>query len=121
MTTNFLHGVEVLQIDTGARPIQTIRSSVIGLVGTAPDADAQKFPLNTPVLITRRSEMSGIGENGTLPTALDLIYDQAGAVVVVIRVEGASESAIIDNIRGGVTGGGPGRPPVGCSALYPLH
>ena len=106
MTTNFLHGVEVLQIDTGARPIQTIRSSVIGLVGTAPDADAQKFPLNTPVLITRRSEMSGIGENGTLPTALDLIYDQAGAVVVVIRVEGASESAIIDNIRGGVTGGG---------------
>ena len=106
MTTNFLHGVEVLQIDTGARPIQTIRSSVIGLVGTAPDADAQKFPLNTPVLITRRSEMSGIGENGTLPTALDLIYDQAGAVVVLVRVEGNNESAVIDAIRGGVTGGG---------------
>ena len=106
MTTTFLHGVEVLQIDTGARPIQTVRSSVIGVIGTAPGADAQKFPLNTPVLVTRRSEMSGIGSTGTLPAALDLIYDQAGAVVVVIRVEGANEGAIINAIRGGVDSGG---------------
>jgi phage tail sheath protein FI len=102
MTTSFLHGVEVLQIDTGARPIQTVRSSVIGVIGTAPDADAQAFPLNTPVLVTRRSEMVGIGETGSLPPALDLIYDQAGAVVVVVRVEGANEGAIIDAIRGGI-------------------
>ena len=103
MTTTFLHGVEVLQIDTGARPIQTVRSSVIGLIGTAPDADAEKFPLNTPVLIARRSEMAGLGEAGTLLSALDLIYDQAGAVVVVIRVEqGADEAATINNVRGGI-------------------
>jgi phage tail sheath protein FI len=104
MTTNFLHGVEVLQIDTGARPIQTVRSSVIGVIGTAPGADAQAFPLNTPVLVTRRSEMAGIGETGTLPSALDLIYDQAGAVVVVVRVDGADEGAIIDNVVGGIDG-----------------
>ena len=103
MTTTFLHGVEVLQIDTGARPIQTIRSSVIGIVGTAPDADADKFPLNTPVLLARRSEMAGLGEAGTLYKALDLIYDQAGAVVVVVRVaEGANEAATINNVRGGI-------------------
>ena len=103
MTTTFLHGVEVLQIDTGARPIQTVRSSVIGVIGTAPDADASAFPLNTPVLIARRSEMAGIGEAGTLPAALDLIYDQAGAVVVVIRVEaGATEGDSINNVRGGI-------------------
>ena len=103
MTTTFLHGVEVLQIDTGARPIQTVRSSVIGLIGTAPDADATAFPLNTPVLIARRSEMAGLGEAGTLQPALDLIYDQAGAVVVVVRVEqGADEAATIDNVRGGI-------------------
>lgn len=103
MTTTFLHGVEVLQIDTGARPIQTIRSSVIGIIGTAPGADAESFPLNTPVLITRRGEMAGIGETGTLPAALDLIYDQAGAVVVVVRVEqGANEGATINNVRGGI-------------------
>lgn len=106
MTTTFLHGVEVLQIDTGARPIQTIRSSVIGIIGTAPGADAESFPLNTPVLITRRGEMAGIGETGTLPAALDLIYDQAGAVVVVVRVEqGVSEGATINNVRGGINNG----------------
>jgi phage tail sheath protein FI len=105
MTTTFLHGVEVLQIDTGARPIQTVRSSVIGIVGTAPDADAQAFPLNTPVLVTRRSEMVGLGEDGTLQPALDLIYDQAGAVVVVIRVaEEETEAATIDNVVGGIDG-----------------
>jgi phage tail sheath protein FI len=103
MTTTFLHGVEVLQIDTGARPIQTVRSSVIGLIGTAPDADATAFPLNTPVLIARRSEMAGLGTAGTLQSALDLIYDQAGAVVVVVRVaEGVDEAATINNVRGGI-------------------
>ncbi len=106
MTTTFLHGVEVLQIDTGARPIQTVRSSVIGLIGTAPDADATKFPLNTPVLVARRSEMAGLGEAGTLQSALDLIYDQAGAVVVVVRVEeGVDEAATINNVRGGINNG----------------
>lgn len=106
MTTTFLHGVEVLQIDTGARPIQTVRSSVIGLIGTAPDADATAFPLNTPVLIARRSEMASLGSAGTLQTALDLIYDQAGAVVVVVRVEaGVDEAATINNVRGGINNG----------------
>lgn len=103
MTTTFLHGVEVLQIDTGARPIQTVRSSVIGLIGTAPDADFNKWPANTPVMVTRRGEMTGLGQTGTLFKALDLIYDQAGAVVVVIRVdEGNTEGDTINNIVGGV-------------------
>lgn len=35
---SYLHGVEVLDIDAGPRPIQTVASAVIGLVGTAPDA-----------------------------------------------------------------------------------
>ena len=40
----FLHGVEVIEIDAGPRPIQTVKSSVIGIVGTAPDADPDAFP-----------------------------------------------------------------------------
>lgn len=103
MTTTFLHGVEVLQIDTGARPIQTVRSSVIGLIGTAPDADFNKWPANTPVMVTRRGEMTGLGQTGTLYKALDLIYDQAGAVVVVVRVEeGNTEGDTINNVVGGI-------------------
>lgn len=108
MAENFLHGVEVLEIDTGPRPIRTVRSSVIGIVGTAPDADAEKFPLNTPVLIAgSRAEAAfldttGDGE-GTLPAALDGIFDQIGAVVIVIRVEeGEDEAATLANVLGGV-------------------
>lgn len=104
MPEQFLHGVEVVQIDTGARPIRTVRSSVIGLIGTAPDADAVAFPLNTPVLIAgNRTEAALLGNTGTLPAAIDGIFDQAGAVVVVVRVEkGADEDATIGNIIGGV-------------------
>jgi phage tail sheath protein FI len=78
---------------------------VIGLIGTAPDADAAKFPLNTPVLVASRSEMAGLGTTGTLQSALDLIYDQAGAVVVVVRVaQESTEAATIDKVVGGING-----------------
>lgn len=111
MPETFLHGVEVLEIDSGPRPIQTVRSSVIGIVGTAPDADAAAFPLNTPVLIAgSRQEAAGldtIGTGaGTLPAALDAIFDQAGAVVVVIRVDqGVDAAATRANVIGGVHAG----------------
>ena len=36
----FLHGVEVIEIDTGPRPVRTVRTGVIGIVGTAPNAAA---------------------------------------------------------------------------------
>ena len=44
----FLHGVEVVEVDAGPRPIATVRSAVIGIVGTAPDsADEVKATLET--------------------------------------------------------------------------
>lgn len=106
--TDFLHGVEVLEIDSGSRVIQTVKSSVIGIVGTAPNADPDAFPINTPTLIAgsqreaAKLDMLGTGE-GTLPKALDAILDQIGAVVIVVRVEeGESEAATLANIMGGV-------------------
>lgn len=109
--TGFLHGVEVIEVDTGARAIRTVRSSVIGIVGTAPDADPEKFPYNTPVLIAgSRTEAAdldteGNGE-GTLPAALNGIFDQAGAVVIVVRVEeGEDDDATLSNVIGGVDSG----------------
>jgi len=108
MPASFLHGVEVIEIDAGPRPIQTVKSSVIGIVGTAPDADADAFPLNTPVLVagsrTEAALLDTVGDlNGTLPTAMDGIFDQAGAVVVVVRVEeGEDEAATLANVVGGV-------------------
>lgn len=102
--SDFLHGVEVIELNQGTRPIQTVKSSVIGLIGTAPDADVVKFPLNTPVLVAgRRSEAAALGSNGTLPYAIDGIFDQAGAAVVVVRVEeGVDEAATLTNLVGGI-------------------
>lgn len=215
--TKFLHGVEVLEIDTGPRPIQTVRSGVIGIVGTAPDAEgataaeliigsatagtgitltaedpglagnnirillrdpgaasaplalsvegsditvdlatdtdgditttaadlatelssdasasglvaaqltadnegdgtvrargwrqltggaAEPFPLNTPTLVSgSRSVAARLGKAGTLHAALDGIFDQAGAVVIVVRVEQEQDDTqTLANVVGG--------------------
>lgn len=92
MTDQFLHGVEIIEIDDGARPIQTVKSSVIGLVGTAP-----KGPVNTPTLILgSRSEavkIFGDNQSYSIPKALDGIFDQTGAMVVVINVADPDNAA----------------------------
>lgn len=214
----FLHGVEVLEIDDGPRPIQTVRTGVIGIVGTAPDSVAvaqaklntgviasnnaitftavpigalgndisvtlkdpaannatlsvavtnrdivvnlatsaggaitstaaqviaaiaakaeaaalvtganngastgsgvvaavaktllsggidEAFPLNTPVLIAgSRAQAAKLGEAGTLPQAMDDIFDQTGAVIIVIRVAvGVDDAETTANVIGGI-------------------
>lgn len=113
MSELFLHGVEVIEIDDGPRPIRTVRSSVIGICGTAPDADETAFPLNTPVLIAgsrlKAAKLDTTGNGaGTLPNALDAIFDQIGAVVVVVRVdEGIDDAATMTNVVGGYNDGHP--------------
>jgi phage tail sheath protein FI len=88
MSDLFLHGIQNATIDDGARPITTVRSSTIGLIGTAPEADPLIFPLNKPVLIAgSRTLAAKLGETGTLPQALDSIFDQIGAVVIVVRID----------------------------------
>jgi len=101
MSEQFLHGVQVVEILDGSRPIQTVRSSVIGIIGTAPDADAAQFPLNTPIALTGPRAAADIGATGTLKDGLDAIYDQAGTLVVLIRVEeGNDEAATLANVVG---------------------
>lgn len=102
MPEQFLHGVEVVEISDGIRPIQTVRSAVIGIIGTAPDANPSKFPLNTPVLLSGRQPSSDdIGSSGSLPKNLESIFNQAGAVVVVIRVnEGENNAGTLTNVIG---------------------
>lgn len=108
MTETYLHGVRVLDVDSGPRPIRSVNSAVIGLVGTAPDADATAFPLNQPVLIAgsraEAAKLDTVGDGeGTLPAALDAIFDQIGAPVVVVRVaEGEDIDETMLNVIGGV-------------------
>jgi phage tail sheath protein FI len=87
MSENFLHGVTVVEVDSGPRTIRSSSTSVIGVIGTAPDAEEEMFPLNTPVLIAGSStDAAKLGNLGTLPSALEGIFAQAGAMVVVIRI-----------------------------------
>lgn len=218
MSETFLHGVEVIEISDGPRPIRTVRSSVIGVIGTAPDSQQEVkaslqigivgsnnaltftskldgelgnsssirlvnpgtnnatlsiavsgrdvtvnlatgpsgaitttatqlqaaiaandsanalftvtntgastgagvvaalrrtqlagglddvFPLNTPVLVPGDAAMAAkLGKAGTLPAAMDGIFDQTGAVVVVVRVAvGVNDAATVTNVIGGV-------------------
>ena len=109
MSTSFHHGVEVIEIDDGLRPIQTARSSVIGLVGTAPDASDAVFPLNTPVLIATPRSAAGLGNAGTLPQAIKAIHAQGYApLIVVIRVPDVADdttTTTVDERLAAVVGG----------------
>jgi len=40
MGDTYLHGVEVVEIDNGSRSISSVTSSIIGIVGTAPDSES---------------------------------------------------------------------------------
>ncbi|WP_313314561.1 phage tail sheath protein [Stutzerimonas nitrititolerans] len=108
MSTEYHHGVRVLEINEGTRPIRTVSTAIVGMLCTASDADSATFPLNKPVLLTDVLTASGkAGEQGTLARSLDAIADQASPVTVVVRVEeGESEAETTSNIIGGVTAGG---------------
>lgn len=105
MAQDYHHGVRVIELNEGTRPIRTINTAIVGMVCTADDADTKAFPLNTPVLITDVKNAAGkAGETGTLARSLDAIGNQSKPVTVVVRVEqGESEAETTSNIIGGTT------------------
>lgn len=106
MPEQFLHGVEVVQIDDGIRAIPTVKSSIIGIIGTAPDAPAADFPADTPLLIDGPRKAARLGDAGTLKDAYDAIYAQGASVAVMIRVaEGADAAATLANVTGTASDG----------------
>lgn len=107
MPQDYHHGVRVVEINEGTRPIRTINTAVIGIVVTGEDADAAAFPANEPVLVTNVYDAIGkAGDTGTLPFALDAIKDQCNPVMAVVRVtEGVDEAETTSNIIGSVVDG----------------
>lgn len=94
MADSYHHGLRVVEINEGTRPIRTIATAVQGLIATAEDADATVFPLNTPVLITNtQAAVAKAGTNGTLKTALQAMANQANSICVVVRVATAEDEA----------------------------
>lgn len=84
MAANFLHGVETIEIDKGPRSIRTVKSAVIGLIGTAPMGD-----VNTPTIVLSDRQAAQFGQQlpgFSIPQALDAIFDQGAGTVIVINV-----------------------------------
>lgn len=102
------HGVRVLEVNDGTRPIQTVSTAVIGMVCTAKDADASVFPLDTPVLLTNiQGKIGSAGTKGTLGPALQAIADQTNPATIVVRVaEGTTAAETTSNIIGTTTATG---------------
>ena len=105
---DYLHGVRVLELNDGTRPIRTIPTAVVGMVCTAEDADAAFFPLDTPVLITNvQTAVGKAGVKGTLGASLQAIADQTRPYAIVVRVEqGADEAATTSALIGTTTADG---------------
>ena len=105
---DYLHGVWVLELNDGTRPIRTIPTAVIGMVCTADDADAAFFPLDTPVLITNvQTAVGKAGGTGTLAASLQAIADQTRPYSIVVRVkQGADDAETASALIGTTTADG---------------
>jgi phage tail sheath protein FI len=92
MSANFLHGVETIEVERGARPIRGVKTAVIGLVGTAPiyERPSADQKINEPVLVLSDRDAAkyfGSSASGyTIPQALDAIFDQGSGIVIAINV-----------------------------------
>ena len=101
-------GISITRIDNEPRPAVWSDMSVVGLIGTAPAADATAFPADTPVFMYSDDAVkrTALGNSGTIPEALTLINAQLGefqvaAKVVIVRVaEGDTVAETIANIVG---------------------
>ena len=92
MAASFLHGVETIEITKGARKISTVKTAVVGIVGTAPleDVADEYKTINTPTLILNEVDAVkyfGNQKSGyTIPQALQAIFDQGSGIAIVINV-----------------------------------
>jgi uncharacterized protein len=103
---NYLHGVETIEVQKGARPVRVVKSAVIALVGIAPEG-----PINTPTLVQSPQDAAQFGVQArgfSIPQALDQIFKQGNATVVVVNVFNpetmttavSGEEVTITNLKG---------------------
>mgnify|MGYP001049821114 CR=1 FL=1 len=101
-------GISITRVDNEPRPAIYADMSIVGLVFTAPNADSDVFPLNTPVQFYSddAEKLAKMGKEGTGWWAVELINQQLGefqvaANIIGVRVEqGLTPAATIANLRG---------------------
>lgn len=102
MPTEYHHGVRVIEINDGTRPIRTISTSIVGFVATSSDADADMFPVDDIALITNpQAAITKAGTTGTLKRVLECITAQSNPICIVARINPAV-GAVQDDIDAAV-------------------
>lgn len=103
-----IFGISITRVDSERRPAIATDMSIVGLVFTAPDADATVFPLNQVVQFFSDDtvKLAKMGVTGTGQNAVELINQQLGefqaaATIIGVRVEqDADVTKTIANLRG---------------------
>lgn len=101
-------GMSITRLDNEPRPAVKADMAVIGLVGTAPNANPADFPVNEPVHFFSNDTvmLAKLGLTGSLAGQIELVNAQLGefqvsARIVVVRVvEGGDEDETMANILG---------------------
>lgn len=112
MPASFLHGVETIEITKGARTISTVKTAVVGIVGTAPieDVEEQYRTVNTPTLILSETEAVRYFGNHkagfTIPQALEAFFDQGAGIAIVINVYDPEKYENVEAVKIGDINGG---------------
>lgn len=105
MPASFLHGVETIEITKGARTIQTVKTAVIGIIGTAPISEVEEEyrTINEPTLILNETEALryfGKSKSGfTIPDALDAMFDQGAGIAIVINVFNPAKHETVADVK----------------------
>lgn len=104
MAVNFLHGVETIEVNTGTRTIQVVKTAVIGLIGIAPKGDKNK-----PILVNNDRDAAQFGSQipgFSIPQSLNAIFAQGAGTVIVVNVfDEASHTATVTAEAKTVTNG----------------
>ncbi|RAI01094.1 phage tail protein [Acuticoccus sediminis] len=106
VSLNYHHGTQVTEAEASAAIPEYNRFGVVGVIGTAEDADASIFPLNQPVLLLAGTVnlATTLGADGTLPWAISTLIAEGTSYMVVVRVsEGADAAATEANVVGSLT------------------
>lgn len=84
---SYFHGVQVLESPDSPSLLRVANYGITFLNGTAPDADASAFPLNTPTVVTSLSQAALLSTAGTLYADVATVFGEGGSFVIVNRVE----------------------------------
>ena len=95
MATNFLHGVEVVEDQGGARPVQSSDQTFIGLVGTSPDGPSGVVRTT----LGAREARELWGAEGTIAAAIAAVHSQgrAPAIAAVNALDPDTHRAAVDD------------------------